>query len=90
MTVIKRYDSFTLMITGTCQPDEFAKALEKIGVLINSKRDLDMLFQYYDTDGSGALDYKEFSVMITGAGKDTSGVMEKKNQQYGSGFGYKA
>ena len=51
---------------GTCEPDEFAKALEKIGVAIPSKKDLQMLFNYYDTDGSGSLDYKEFTVIITG------------------------
>jgi Ca2+-binding EF-hand superfamily protein len=32
------------LLIGTCQPDEFAKALEKIGVVIPSKRELDMLF----------------------------------------------
>jgi Ca2+-binding EF-hand superfamily protein len=37
-----------------------------------------MLFQYYDSDASGALDYKEFSVIITG-NKDTQPTMEKKN-----------
>jgi len=36
-------------------------------VIIASKKDIDSLFKYYDTDGSGALDYKEFAVAITGA-----------------------
>lgn len=51
---------------GTCEPEEFAKALEKLGVVIPTKRDLDALFKYYDTDNSGSLDYKEFSAVITG------------------------
>mgnify|MGYP001017634589 CR=1 FL=1 len=46
---------------GTCEPDEFKKAIEKIGVTIPSQKDLMMLFNYYDTDKSGALDYKEFT-----------------------------
>lgn len=54
------------LILGTCEPDEFSKALEKLGVVIPSKKDLDNLFKYYDTDSSGALDYKEFSAVITG------------------------
>ena len=33
-----------IVCIGTCEPEEFAKALEKIGVTIPSKKDLDMLF----------------------------------------------
>ena len=46
-----------------------------------------MLFNYYDTDGSGALDYKEFTAIIVD--NDKTGKPEKKSQQYGQGFGYK-
>ena len=59
----------TYPIIGTCQPDEFAKALEKIGLIIPTKRELDMLFQYYDSDASGALDYKEFTAILVGGDK---------------------
>lgn len=52
------------MLIGTCEPDEFQKAIEKIGVTIPSKKDLQMLFAYYDTDGSGSLDYKEFTAIL--------------------------
>ena len=31
---------YMLMIIGTCEPEEFQKALEKIGVVIPSKKDL--------------------------------------------------
>jgi len=61
--------------SGTVEPDEFAKAIEKIGIMIPTKqvsqnylkltkillKDLDALFGLYDTDKSGTLDYKEFS-----------------------------
>jgi hypothetical protein len=50
--------------------------LEKIGVTIPSKRDLQMLFSYYDTDGSGALDYKEFSAIIL---SNDTGKPERKS-----------
>jgi hypothetical protein len=55
-------------------------------VTIPSKKDLTMLFNFYDTDGSGSLDYKEFTAIFLG--KD-SNQTEKKNQQYGQGIGYK-
>lgn len=38
-----------------------------------------MLFQFYDTDGSGYLDYKEFSAVLTGNEKEGKSTMEKKN-----------
>ena len=65
---------------GTCEPEEFQKAIEKIGVTIPTKKDLEMLFKYYDTDGSGALDYKEFSAILLGK---EGNVMEKKNKEFG-------
>jgi len=51
---------------GTVEPDEFAKAIEKIGILIPTKQDLDALFSIYDVDGSGTLDYNEFSSALYG------------------------
>jgi Ca2+-binding EF-hand superfamily protein len=77
--------SLTLDV-GTCEPEEFQKAIEKIGVTIPSKKDLEMLFKYYDSDGSGALDYKEFSAILLGK---EGNVMEKKNKEFGQGLGYK-
>ena len=71
---------------GVCEPAEFQKAMEKIGVTIPSKKDTEALFNYYDTDRSGALDYKEFTAILLD--KD-SAVPEKKNQQLGQGLGYK-
>jgi hypothetical protein len=35
--------------------------MEKIGVNFANKKDATTLFNYYDLDRSGALDYKEFS-----------------------------
>ncbi len=45
-----------------------------------------MLFSHYDSDGSGALDYKEFVAILVD--KDTNN-MEKKSAQFGQGLGYK-
>ena len=81
--MLKAFKYFDLNNDGTCQPEEFAKALEKVGVQINSKKDLTSLFSYYDSDSSGALDYKEFTAMLTG---DKNGQAEEKmgkTQSYG-------
>jgi Ca2+-binding EF-hand superfamily protein len=51
---------------GTCEPEEFLKALEKIGMQLPSKAEVTKLFNYYDTDGSGSLDYKEFTGILLG------------------------
>jgi Ca2+-binding EF-hand superfamily protein len=51
--------------------------LEKIGVTIPSQRDLDSIFNYYDTDRSGSLDYKEFTAILLD--KDSGNNFEKKN-----------
>jgi Ca2+-binding EF-hand superfamily protein len=37
---------------GTCELSEFAKAIEKIGVQVGSKKDMETLFRFYDKDGS--------------------------------------
>lgn len=53
----KAFKYFDLNNNGTVEPDEFAKAIEKIGIIIPTKQDLDALFNIYDADQSGALDY---------------------------------
>jgi len=63
---MKSFKYFDLNDNGTVEPDEFAKAIEKIGIQIPTQKDLNMLFNIYDADGSGALDYKEFSSAVFG------------------------
>lgn len=46
--------------------DEFARAIEKIGIMIPTKQDLQTLFGLYDADGSGDLSYREFCSNIFG------------------------
>jgi Ca2+-binding EF-hand superfamily protein len=55
-----------LFILGTCEPEEFTKALEKIGLQLPSKAEVTKLFNHYDSDGSGSLDYKEFTLILLG------------------------
>ena len=45
--------------------------------MIPTRQDLDALFGLYDADGSGALDYKEFSTSVFG--RSSSGSPSKAN-----------
>jgi len=60
----KAFKYFDLNDNGTVEPDEFAKAIEKIGIQIPTKKDLNALFSLYDADGSGSIDYNEFSGIL--------------------------
>jgi Ca2+-binding EF-hand superfamily protein len=60
----KSFKYFDLNNNGTVEPEEFAKAIEKIGITIPTQQDLNALFSIYDADRSGALDYKEFGSML--------------------------
>lgn len=64
--LMKAFKYFDLNDNGTVEPEEFAKAIEKIGIQIPTKQDLDMLFGIYDVDGSGGITYKEFSDGVFG------------------------
>lgn len=64
--LLKSFKYFDLNNNGVVEPEEFAKAIEKIGIMIPTKQDLDALFSIYDVDKSGAIDYKEFAGGIFG------------------------
>lgn len=81
--LMKSFKYFDLNNNGTVEPEEFAKAIEKIGIMIPTRQDLDALFNLYDTDRSGALDYKEFSSMLFN--KDVTGGSPGNSGSSGSG-----
>lgn len=60
----KAFKFFDMNNSGDVDPMEFKKAIEKIGIMIPTKEDLDILFNIYDADGSGAITYKEFSAAL--------------------------
>ena len=64
--LIRAFKYFDLDNSETVDLDEWQKALQKIGMVLPSPASCEELFRYYDTDKSGALDYKEFSAIITG------------------------
>ena len=64
--LLKSFKYFDLNNNGTVEPDEFAKAVEKIGIMIPTRQDLEALFGLYDKDNSGSLDYREFASEVFG------------------------
>ena len=64
--LVRAFKYFDLDNSESVDLDEWKKALEKIGMVLPSPSVCDQLFHYYDTDKSGALDYKEFAAIITG------------------------
>ena len=62
--LIKAFKYFDLDNSGECSKDEWLKALTKIGVTGFTEPKLLDLFDAYDEDKSGNLNYKEFSKAI--------------------------
>jgi len=52
--------------SGSLSIDEFRKAIERIGIQIPTQQDVQALFDLYDKDGSGAINYAEFGEAIYG------------------------
>ena len=61
----KRFSN-KISLIGRVDPKEWKKTMEKIGVVHISEEDSLKLFQLYDVDGSGYLDYKEFGSQLFG------------------------
>lgn len=77
--LLKSFKYFDLNNNGTVEPDEFAKAVEKIGIMIPTRQDLDALFSLYDADSSGSLDYREFASAVFG--RDVGGTPANRSAQ---------
>jgi Ca2+-binding EF-hand superfamily protein len=60
LTWITQVIIFPLNPLGNCSKEEFLRAINKIGLTGFSDKNLMDVFDLYDLDGSGELDYKEF------------------------------
>ena len=69
---------FDIFDRGTVTFGDFLRTVEKIG-LYYTAHELEPLFREYDSDGSGHLDYKEFSAIVFG-NKDTLKGQQIKRQ----------
>jgi Ca2+-binding EF-hand superfamily protein len=64
--LLKAFRFFDLDNSNTVNCEEFVKAIEKIGIIVENTQILQQIFQHYDTDRSGTLDYREFVAAIFG------------------------
>jgi len=59
--LLQSFKYFDMDNSGSLSPAEFSKAVEKIGIMIPTKQDLQTLFNIYDVDQNGTIDYREFA-----------------------------
>ena len=62
--IIKAFKYFDLDNSGECSIDEFTKAVAKLGVTGFDSKALNDIFNTYDTNKNGELDYKEFACSL--------------------------
>jgi Ca2+-binding EF-hand superfamily protein len=63
--LVKMFKYFDIFDKGTVTFVDFMRTIEKIG-LYYSPQEVEPLFQEYDVDAKGQLDYKEFSAVVFG------------------------
>lgn len=63
---MKSFKYFDLNGNGVVDLQEFIKVIEKIGVIVQSVEEVEAIFNVYDADHSGALDYNEFAAILFG------------------------
>ncbi len=64
-TVLMRsFRYFDSNADGYVSMHEWFKGIEKIGVVVPTLEDLKQLFAYYDADGDGKINYKEFCDVV--------------------------
>ena len=62
--LIKYFKYFDLENSGKACLRDFIKAVEKIGLVLMKVNEIQDVFNYYDTDRSGFIDYKKFSYQL--------------------------
>lgn len=79
--IIKAFKYFDLDNSGECSPDEFTKAVAKLGVTGFNEKQLAEIFAQYDTNKNGELDYKEFAAVLYGEDDDEVKTKDKETPQ---------
>jgi len=64
--LVKAFKYFDLDNSGECDKEEWIKALNKIGITGFNDSKLLELFEIYDSNRSGGIDYREFVQAIYG------------------------
>jgi hypothetical protein len=58
--LIKYFKYFDLENSGRATLREFIKTMDKVGVVLGKVHDIETIFNYYDNENLGSLDYKKF------------------------------
>ena len=70
--LMRSFKYFDLDNSGYVSLEEWIKAVEKIGVVVPSRPQLEELFHAYDTSGDNQLDYTEFVAAVFGTNSATA------------------
>jgi Ca2+-binding EF-hand superfamily protein len=62
----RAFKFFDLDGDGGVSLAEFGKTMEKLGVFIPTSHNLQQIFDHYDTNRNGVLDYSEFTNVFLG------------------------
>ena len=68
---------------------EFIKTIEKIGVVLPKIYDIQQVFNYYDTQKKGKLEYKNISEKIFNKAKNSNSKENKENLEYKNNQNFK-
>ena len=79
--LLKAFKYFDLDNSGACSKDEFLKAITKIGITGFTDNNLAEVFESYDEDKSGELDYKELVGSLYGNSSISKKVGEEENRR---------
>jgi len=73
---------FDINNSGSLDINEFRKAIERVGIMIPTQQDLEALFNLYDKDNNGCINYAEFGEAVYGRNNLTasSGGLEHAQQ----------
>lgn len=75
--LIKMFKYFDVMNAGAVDFNQFSRVLEKSGMYYPEQQ-LRPLFNIYDRDGSGSLDYAEFTLAVFGRESSGKGQVQRK------------
>ena len=75
--LIKMFKYFDIMNKGAVDFNQFQRVLEKTGMYYPETQ-LRPLFDIYDRDRSGSLDYQEFAIAVFGEDAAAKGQMQRK------------
>lgn len=75
--LMKMFKYFDVMNAGAVDFAQFQRVLEKSGMYYPEEQ-LRPLFNTYDQDGSGSLDYREFAMAVFGRESGGKGQLQRK------------